>query len=73
MTLLGVRVRMLMVLVVLGLGVALAGCGAKVTPGPPLTRDPAPADLVLRIDPLPGFEQPVQHDVGVVGVGAAQF
>jgi hypothetical protein len=55
MTLLGVRVRMLMVLVVLGLGVALAGCGAKVTPGPPITRDPAPADLVLRIDPLPGF------------------
>lgn len=39
----------------LGLGLALVGCGAKVTPGPPVTGDHAPTDLVLRIDPLPGF------------------
>jgi hypothetical protein len=43
------------VLVALGLGLALVGCGTKVTPGPPVTRDHAPADLVLRIDPLPGY------------------
>jgi len=55
MTLFGMRVRVLMVLVALGLGLALAGCGAKVTPGPSVTRDPAPADLVLRVDPLPGY------------------
>src|SRR5262245_43756509 len=42
-------------LVALALGMALVGCGAKVPPGPPVTRDHAPADLVLRIDPLPGF------------------
>jgi hypothetical protein len=55
MTLLGVRFRGLTALVALGLGLALAGCGTKVTPGPPVTGDHAPADLVLRVDPLPGF------------------
>jgi hypothetical protein len=47
--------RALAVLVALGLGLALVGCGTKVTPGPPVTRSYAPPDLVLQVDPLPGF------------------
>ena len=47
--------RALAVLAAFTMGLALVGCGTKVTPGPPVTRSYAAPDLVLQVDPLPGF------------------